>query len=139
MIREYTSLEQLDSEVLFVLGYRVGQDNPIVRWELVRRIYGEEVVTEETSNDGNAYDRAVRNSIQRLRKQGKHICSKSNGKGYYMAKTREEYEDFKASYLGTNYEKFEIIRAMDENASSVWGKVEKPTPDGQMNLFQAVQ
>lgn len=135
MIREYTSLGQLDGEVRFVLSFRLGQDNPIDRWALVRRIYGDEAVTEETKNDSNPYDRAVRNSIQRLRKHGEHICSKSNGKGYYMAKTREEYEDFKASYLGTNYEKFEIIGAMDKNADAVWGKVEKPAPEGQMALM----
>lgn len=135
MQKEYKSLEELDSEVIFVLGFRMGQDNPIGRWDLVKRIYGEDAVTEETKNDSNPYDRAVRSSIQRLRKKGKHICSKSNGKGYYMAKTREEYKDFKSSYLGTNYEKFEIIHAMDEMADLEWGpepKEPKPTPEGQM-------
>lgn len=135
MIREYTSIEMLDSEVKFVLSYRVGQDNPIGRWDLVKRIYGDEAVTEETKNDSNPYDRAVRNSIQRLRKKGNRICSKSNGKGYYVAKTRDEYKDFKASYLGTNYEKFEIVSAMDAGADEEWGpepKEPKPTPEGQM-------
>lgn len=131
MIREYSSLEELHSEVLFVLGFRKGQENPIGRWDLVRRIYGEEAVTEETKNDTNPYDRAVRNAIQYLRKRGNHICSKSNGKGYYMAKTREEYEDFKLSYLGTNFEKFNIISAMDQNADEIWGKQAKPAPEGQ--------
>lgn len=131
MPREYNNLVELEGEVLFVLMMHQGQENPIGRWTLVRRIYGEDAVTEETMNDKNRFDRAVRDAINRLRKSGKHICSKSNGKGYYYAKTLDEYKDFKRSYLGTDYDKFENVRAMDESALDRWGPEMKPVPQGQ--------
>jgi hypothetical protein len=135
MIREYSSTFSLDNEVLFVLMMHKGQNNPINRWTLVRKIYGEEAVSEETENDKNLYDRSVRSSINRLRKAGEFICSKSNGKGYYYATSREEYKDFVRSYLGNDYDKFENVRAMDAKADLVWGPEPKPTPIGQAAMF----
>lgn len=135
MPKEYSSLDSLDNEVLFVLGMRKGEGRAIPRWELVVRIYGEDVVTEETRNDDNLYDRAVRKSIERLRQNGHHICNRGNGAGYYIADSREEYEKFKEYYLGPAYPKFQAVKVMDAEAERRWGKQPKPAPEGQVALF----
>ena len=78
MPKEYETLNQLDAEVLFVLMMHRGENNAIQRWSLIKRIYGDDVETDEIDNN-NLYDRAVRNSIQRLRESGQHICNRGNG------------------------------------------------------------
>lgn len=135
MPNEYLSIESLDSEVLFVMSFRMGEKNAITRWALVKRIYGEDAVSDETQNDDNLYDRAVRKSIERLRQHGHHICNRGNGAGYYIADSREEYEKFKEYYLGPAYPKFQAVKVMDVEAEKRWGKKEKPAPEGQAVMF----
>ena len=136
MPREYKNKEELDGEVLYVMEQHMGAQNSILRWDLVVRIYGLDAVTEETKNDLNPYDRAVRNSLERLRKKdGHHICNLGNGAGYYMASTREEYKKFKEYFLGANYEKFITIARMDKKAEEKWGPEPKEVPAGQVSMF----
>ena len=101
----------------------------------MRRIYGDDAVSDETENDENLYDRAVRKSIERLRQAGQHICNRGNGAGYYIADSREEYERFKEYYLGPAYPKFMAAKKMDEAADARWGKPIKQAPQGQPSLF----
>ena len=133
--KEYKSIEELDGYVLFVLNMHRGEQNAITRWALVKRIYGEGAADEDTQNDDNLYDRAVRKSIERLRQQGQHICNRGNGAGYYVAATREEYERFKQYYLGPSYPKFQAVQVMDAAADARWGKLQRPAPQGQQSLF----
>lgn len=134
MPKEYETLNQLDAEVLFVLMMHRGENNAIQRWSLIKRIYGDDVETDEIDNN-NLYDRAVRNSIQRLRESGQHICNRGNGAGYYIADSRDEYERFKEYYLGPAYPKFIAAKKMDEAADARWGKQAKQAPQGQQTLF----
>lgn len=135
MPKEYETLNQLDSEVLFVMMMHRGERNAIQRWSLVKRIYGDDAVSDESQNDENLYDRAVRKSIERLRQAGQHICNRGNGAGYYIADSREEYERFKQYYLGPAYPKFMAAKVMDEAADARWGKQPKPAPEQQQTLF----
>lgn len=134
MPKEYNSTEQLDSEVLFVLNMHRSEGNPIKRLTLVRRIFGEDAIGDEADSNNN-YDRAVRAAIQRLRESGQTICSRPNGAGYYMAATREEYEQFLISYLGANFKKFKAVAAMNTTADARWGKQPKPAPKAQPALL----
>lgn len=136
----YKNKEDLDGEVLFVMNQHMGEQNAILRWDLVVRIFGLDAVTEETKNDLNQFDRAVRNSLERLRKQeGHHICNRGNGAGYYMASTREEYKQFKEYFLGANYEKFITIARMDKKADEKWGPEPKAQPAGQASMFEVAR
>lgn len=134
MLRSYENREGLDREVLFVLNFHKGEKNAVGRWELVRRVYGDEAVSEETMSDGNKYDRAVRMSIERLRHDGNHICNRGNGNGYYIADSRDEYKQFVRYYLGPSYPKFENVKAMDAAADARWGREPKQAPEEQMAL-----
>lgn len=133
----YKNKEELDGEVLFVMNQHMGEDNAILRWDLVVRIFGMDAVTDETRNDSNPFDRAVRNSLERLRKQEGHlICNRGNGSGYYTARSREEYKQFKQYFLGANYEKFITVAKMDEKADEKWGPEPKKQPVGQVSMFE---
>lgn len=124
----YASTDEIDRQVLFQLNFHHGKDRAIPRWDLVRKVFGEDAVTGETMNDDNPSDRATRNSIERLRHKGNHICNLGDGKGYFIASTRAEYEQFKKYYLGASWNKFENVNHMDISADTRWGKVPK-TPD----------
>ena len=135
MPREYTSEVALDNEVLFILGMYQGEENGIDRWSFVGKVFGSDVVAVPTQNDDNVYDRQARDAIERLRAKGHFICNRGNGKGYFMAKTREEYEQWKRYYLGAALRKLQVISTMDDKADQRWGKVQKSQPVGQVSMF----
>ncbi len=133
----YGSKDELDHEVYFVLYMHKGEENAVLRWDLVIRIFGEDAVTPETKNDKNKYDRAVRDSMMRLRmKYGHPICNRGNGSGYYVANSREEYDKFIEYYLGADKLKYLSVKMMDEVADRQWGKKQKPQPAGQVSMFE---
>ena len=135
MLISYTSENELDHAVHFTMYMHKGKENAIPRWELVRRIYGEESVTAETQDDDNLYDRSVRASLERWRAQGHHFCNVGGGKGYYVADTREEYEEFKRYYLGAAYRKLQVTAVMGEMADTRWGRVPKKSSPLQVGMF----
>lgn len=122
--------EELDRTVLFYLNYHKGESNPIERWTLVEKLFGAAAVIDRSNN--NHYDRAMRESVERLRDAGQHICNM--GAGYFMAETVKEYENFKARYLGSAFSKFQKVAAMDRKAVERWGRVPK-TLENQPTLF----
>lgn len=135
MIKVYADDVALDQEVAFVMNMHRGKGNAVGRWDLVRSIFGLEAAAPGEENDGNLYDRHVRESLERWRSQGQHFCNVGNGRGYYVANTREEYEEFKAYYIGAALRKFQVMRMMDETADQRFGKVEKVQQNGQMALI----
>ena len=130
-MKTYDSEIQLDNAVIYYINQHHGKDNAIARRELVRLVYGDEAAGNQDNN--NMEDRHTRESIERWREKGMHICNMGNG--YFMANSREEYEAFKRFYLGASYRKFDIIGGMDKAAESKWGKEPKPAPAGQAGLF----
>lgn len=136
MPKVYDSNFQFDNELLRILLQHNGKARAIGRWDLVVAMFGADAVTDETRNDDNPYDRAMRKGIERMRYAGHHICNRGGGAGYYIAETREEYDEFKVYYLGPAYKKFPAVKAMDEKADSRWGKQPKPVNEGQMELLK---
>lgn len=130
-MKEYTNEVALDQFVIYALGHHRGREQAVNRWELVAKVYGDEAAAESVRNNNNLWDRAVRESIERWRSQGQHVCNL--GDGYYLAESREEYEAWKASYLSPVYRKLEIVNMMDETANVRWGR--KPQAD-PLPMFQ---
>lgn len=58
-------------------------------------------------------DRAIRNTIGDLREKGYRICSTSRCSGYYMAKTPEDYLEFRREFVSRGADIFKKIKAMD--------------------------
>lgn len=125
MTSQYATIEGLDSAVIFQLQFHRGKVNAVPRWDLVRRLFGDDATTIAEMSDDNPYDRHVRKSIERLRKQGHHIGNDGSGNGYYICMNRAEYEAWKKYYLGSSYEKWIVVHATDESADQRWGKVPK--------------
>lgn len=137
-IKTYHSEKALDAQVLFLLYQHKGKDNAINRWQLVRSVFGDEAVPASADqSDGNLYDRQVRERIERWRPQGHFICNRGDGKGYYIATSRPEYEEWKKYYLGPSYTKFTTTSRLDELADEKWGKV--PKVADPLPLFDGLQ
>lgn len=64
-------------------------------------------------------DRGVRLKIAELRNEGHKICSDSNGKGYWMARSESDYKRFRAEYVSRARKIFETVGKMDANVE-VW-------------------
>lgn len=123
---------QLENEVLFIINMHQGEQNPIDRWTFAKKVFGEDAVTDETKNDDNKYDRKVRDMLEYLRlSRGMLICNLGDGRGYYLAKTREEYEKWKGYYLGASITKYVVVSSTDKKADEKFGPAPKPTPQGQ--------
>lgn len=109
---------ELDREVRFVIYQHKGGQNAVRRWDLTLRIFGEDAVLDRS--DGNTYDRQLRKSIERLRRQGHLICNLGNGDGYFLASTKDEYQDFRSVYGAHAFPIMETIRALDQAAGQKW-------------------
>lgn len=79
-----------------------------------------------------ASERQVREAIKQLRRQHHLICSMPGvDGGYYMAKTRAEYEEFRQVEFNAKItDMLETLRAMDAGAHSQFGE------GMQMGLFK---
>lgn len=117
--------EELDRETLFVINMHRGQDNAIRRWDLCVKIYGQGSVLDQS--DRNTYDRAVRKSIERLRKQGHIICNLGAGDGYFLAETKEDYQAFRTVYGSHAFPIMETIHEMDKAAEKKWPNPLQPS------------
>lgn len=131
MIKEYANEVALDQFVIYVLGHHRGREQSIGRWELVARVYGDESAEESVRNNNNRWDRAVRESIERWRSQGQHVCSQ--GGGYYLAKTREEYDTWVETYVKPARRLYSNKEMMDQTADKQWGRKPKADP---LPMFQ---
>jgi len=123
---------QLENEVLFIINMHQGEQNPIDRWTFAKKVYGDDAVTDETKNDNNPYDRSVRDMLEFLRvKREMLICNLGDGRGYYLARTREEYKRWKKYYLGASITKYTVVSVTDKVADRKFGPEPKPAPEGQ--------
>jgi len=132
-VNDYLSEGELDRAVLFILHQHSGVKNAILRWLLVEKVFGAEAVIEPLRNNNNVYDRQVRESIERWRSQGQHICNM--GDGYFVAATRDEYASFKRKYLSAALRQLSNASMMDETADRRWGPVPKESNQLQATLF----
>ena len=136
MPNQYKSSLDVQVAVKDALNFHRGRRNALLRWDLVRMVFGEDAVTPETQNDENPFDRKVRDAIEQLRFREKlHICNMGDGKGYFIAATREEWEAFREYYLGPQKKKFQTVSVLDAKADEYWGKQQKPAPAGQGVMF----
>ncbi|HMN12791.1 MAG TPA: hypothetical protein PKD55_10755 [Bellilinea sp.] len=115
----------LDRAVLRILDFHKGREHAIGRADLVRDLAGMGYRVSE---------RAAREQISLLRKAGSLICSApGRDGGYWLAASREEYEDFKhQEYLAKINDMRETLAAMDQAAERTWGKY---SPAKQPSLF----
>lgn len=125
-------IDQLDKEVLYLLNRHIGKDNSIDRWLMVFDLFGERVAHEK-QNDDHPLDRAIRASVNRLRKQGHLICDLGNGKGRYLAKDEKEFWEMYSYYATPLKERAEVLRSMKKSALQKWPNVLQP------NLFDAFE
>ena len=58
-------------------------------------------------------DRMVRKEIERMRKNGIRICSRSSKAGYWLAKSEAEYRNFRTDYASRLYEGLRTLSSMD--------------------------
>jgi hypothetical protein len=104
---------QLDYEVAGILQFHRGRQNPIDRWELVRRIFGNSA--DEPQTDDNLYDRRIRESVERQRPT-LLICDMGDGRGRYLATSWKEYVEFHRHYLKRAWPLIKTGNAMLETA-----------------------
>jgi hypothetical protein len=82
----------LEPAVLFILSYHIGSARAIGREALVLAL---------VKMGQGAHERAVRECIKQLRRQGHLICSMpGEGGGYYMANTLAEFDEFDHNEFG---------------------------------------
>lgn len=106
----------LDETVLYHLIASHTVEKPISRKALVRRLIQAGFPTKE---------RAMRDRIKWLRRQGAMICSTpgTNG-GYYYARSAREYEEFRRKeYQAKILDMLETMRAMDKSAAKMFTDV----------------
>lgn len=121
----------LERATLRVLSFHVGADQMISRVDLVEAIsrfgFGRDL-------EPVTFDRKCRIAISALRKAGHLICSSSGGVGgYYLASSREEYEDFAAAeYRSKIGDMAATLAAMDSAAARAFGR---QAPAGQDRLI----
>lgn len=92
-----------------------GEENAISRGgllEAVRRLPGL----------GEVEDRQVRKAIETLRSSGVLIGNMSNGDGYFLISTPEEYARFRAVYAARAYAVLDVVRHMDHTAEAQFGQ-----------------
>lgn len=117
--------EQLERELLYILGQHIGKARAVERWDLVEIVTGK-YVPEPFRNDGNLDDRAIRLAVGRLRKQGHFIGDLGNGKGRYIVANEKEFWEFYSSYVKPIQERAEVARALKKAAIAKWPNALQP-------------
>lgn len=104
----------LEKHVRLILEYHIGQENAIERGELLDQARRNIMLI-------HASDRQVRLAIESLRGQGMLVCNLLTGDGYYLARTMDEYQEFRRKYASYAVTIFERVRSMDAAAEKLWG------------------
>lgn len=122
MIQEIALSHDFEGMVLKMLRFYT-RSKPVSRTELVKSVVRMGFLTGE---------RQVREAIKQLRRRGHLICSMpGTDGGYYMATTREEYEEFRRIEFNAKItDMLETLRAMDASARDKFGD------NLQMGLFK---
>lgn len=103
----------LPKAILRVIGSVKGKENAITADYFLRCV-------RLSAGCGRVSNRQLRKSISNLRKAGHMICSLPED-GYYMATSRDEYEEFKRVYSAYAFDILETVKAMDTTADQVYG------------------
>lgn len=77
------------------------KDNPLYRFDFAEKV--------------NMTERTIRTQIEELRNQGVRICSYSDGKGYWVAKSDKEFRRLQAEYTSRIAKMAQTLRAMETN------------------------
>jgi hypothetical protein len=108
--------EKLVYEIGNLLAGHVGIDRAIKRSEIRSMVYQQSSVFQTVN------DRQVRSAIESLREMGWLICSLgSDSDGYYMAKDKAEYSEWRSYYIAYATTIFSRIKRMDKEAEKKWG------------------
>ena len=112
----------LEREILKQLsfGNHYGNENACNREKLLSmiRIF--------TKGLNKTSDRQMRVGIENLRNKGVRICNAVDGDGYFIAKTDEEYQQFRLKYGAYARSIFRTIKAMDEGKEVMDGEIIEP-------------
>ena len=116
MDKDKQNLTELEWHILEQLENR-RYDYPLNRNDLAGRLRRRSLI-------GTKDDRAMRGGIESLRKQGYLICHrKGKGGGYYLARSKEEYEDFRIrEYKSRIISLADTLREMDKSAELQFGE-----------------
>ena len=87
------------------------KDNPLYRFDFAEKV--------------GSSERTVRTQIEELRNQGIRICSYSDGKGYWVAKSDKEFRRLQAEYTSRIAKMAQTLRAMERNIDGQIGGLEK--------------
>ena len=68
-------------------------------------------------------DLSARKMIEDLREQGVRVCGQNTDKGYWIAKTQEEYERFRRDYVAKATTLFRRARKIDEENGKKEGRI----------------
>lgn len=119
--------EELDKAVLYFLSKPgVTFENRLDRWELVEQVFREHV-PEHLRNDDHPLDRDIRESVRRLREQGHLICDMGDGKGRWIAQTREEFWKFYSYFVKPISAKANTARVMVRAAKQKFPDLLQPS------------
>jgi hypothetical protein len=110
--------DELDAKLRRIFAEHVGEDRPIERWTLVIEVYG--AGADLPRSDDNVQDRMVRDAVQRLRSHGFFILDMSDGRGRFLAKSKQEYKKFRRRYLKPVNARWKVIHEMDKAAVLEW-------------------
>ena len=103
--------DDLDANVQFFMNRHIGEANKIDRWEMVEKIFNF-IVPAHERNDDHPQDRAIRDSVRRLRNQGVLICDMGDGDGRYLENSWEEFIRFYSYFVKPISAKAQTARAM---------------------------
>jgi hypothetical protein len=109
-------LEGLARRVGSMLEHRVGIENALGRGEILHLIRMLPVYRRTS-------DRQLRSAIEELRDGGSLVCNMTSGDGYFLARTEEEYRDFKSLYLAHCLSMLATVKQMDRAAELRWGSL----------------
>lgn len=87
------------NEILKIMLDKASKKNPVTRKEICDTFY--------------IGDRKARRMIEELREQGVRVCGLNTTEGYWIAKTQDEYEQFRRDYAAKAATIFRRVRNMD--------------------------
>jgi hypothetical protein len=108
------SLEDLADILRRILSQRIGQENAISRSKILLLVH-------ELPLYRSVSARKIREAVEVLRDQGVLVCNLSNGDGYYVAGSMEDYQEWRRLYASYAITILTRVRALDAVAEQTWG------------------
>ena len=89
-------------ELLKEMLDKADKDHPITRDEIISRFH--------------VSDRRARKMIEELRERGIRVCGLNTTEGYWIAKSQDEYEQFRRDYAAKAATIFRRVKNMDNQS-----------------------